>query len=360
MRVRLDPAVERATTVTDDHSKGREAVEHVGAGQQLGGDVLLADARDLVIVRQHLNPPIKCAGRMNHQRDVELLGCFVERVPVALMQARRLLPAAWIGINVRTDEPKLFDAPLELGHAVAGVEVAVLRQMGHAAQRVGVQADGLCDHVVRGTRPGPLNVWAGPQELRKRPRSHELNVYISLVEDLQVVLLGDFKAFVWDLKCPDGAVRREQERGVGKEVWWRRNVTVDVEDFRAVVHRLASLPSPPGGTPRAQQRRGHLAVMAGAHPSSGQATAHRRGCRPAWSEVVAVAGSIAGNSHGVPVRRAVGRRRRWTATTDANRVLRSCDRSGRSAATVRVKGYGRWTRATCYGRSPSASIPETV
>jgi len=72
-----------------------------------------------------------------------------------------------------------------------------------------MEAARLCDDIVGGLRPRLLDVRPRPQELCERSRTYKLHVHATVIQDLEVGLLGRFHPLIIDLKRTDGTVRGE-------------------------------------------------------------------------------------------------------------------------------------------------------
>src|SRR5262249_38287426 len=87
-------------------------------------------------------------------RAVEFAQFFIDRIPVAVGERRRVPVAARrIGIEVAADEPVFLDAAFELGDDGLRLDAGRLRQLADADEVIREKLGNAVDHLVGGLRP---------------------------------------------------------------------------------------------------------------------------------------------------------------------------------------------------------------
>ena len=120
------------------HAQLRVAVEHVTAGEELAGEVLLGEEVELVVVRDVGGARVGVHGAVDDDRDVEVDAACVQRIPPRAVHAWRGAFAVGVGADVGGDEAEFADAPVELGQAVGRVRgVDVVGELAGADEPVG-------------------------------------------------------------------------------------------------------------------------------------------------------------------------------------------------------------------------------
>ena len=126
----------RAAAVRHEDLQRRKIVEHLRVQQRDDGDVLFVDE-----VQRVGQPLGAAAGRVDVAGDVELDELFVQRIPEAIAERRRLDAAALarIGIQQAADESLLLDALLEIRQDGLRADARRQRQAADAAEGVGIE-----------------------------------------------------------------------------------------------------------------------------------------------------------------------------------------------------------------------------
>ena len=140
-----------AAAVRNDQLQLRKILEqirrhHLHERHGVGGEVVRA--RRLEVRR------VARLADVDHRRHAELAHLFVERIPIAVGEARAVeKAAARVGIQVAADEAELLDAAHELAHRGVDRRARRLRQLRDADEVLRIQLREPIDQIVAMLRP---------------------------------------------------------------------------------------------------------------------------------------------------------------------------------------------------------------